>query len=119
MLDTNPHAYEILSYGNVAQLLQDGIVLHTFNIGGTGQRSIASPATFECNSSGGSTTICQINVPEVGVFNFDPGAFFGIYGFDGVWFADGGRTVYFGMSHWLPYNVFWHRVDLVRAEDPA
>lgn len=33
--------------------------------------------------------------------------------------ADGGRTVYFGMSHWLPYNVFWHRVDLVRAEDPA
>jgi hypothetical protein len=33
--------------------------------------------------------------------------------------ADGGRTVYFGMSHWLPYNVFWHRVDLVRADDPA
>lgn len=33
--------------------------------------------------------------------------------------ADEGRTVYFGMSHWLPYNVFWHRVDLVRAEDPA
>ena len=32
---------------------------------------------------------------------------------------DGGRTVYFGMSHWLPYNVFWHRVDLVRADDPA
>ncbi|MFN8520339.1 MAG: DUF4185 domain-containing protein [Chloroflexota bacterium] len=33
--------------------------------------------------------------------------------------ADGGRTVYFGMSHWLPYNVFWHRVDLVRAPAPA
>ncbi|MBX3029616.1 MAG: DUF4185 domain-containing protein [Chloroflexi bacterium] len=33
--------------------------------------------------------------------------------------ADGGRTIYFGLSHWLPYNVFWHRVDLVRAQDPA
>lgn len=33
--------------------------------------------------------------------------------------ADGGRTVYFAMSQWLPYNVFWYRVDLVRADDPA
>jgi hypothetical protein len=33
--------------------------------------------------------------------------------------ADGGRTVYFTLSQWLPYNVFWYRVDLVRADDPA
>ena len=76
VLDTNAHAYEILSYGNVAQLLQDGIVLHTFNIGGTGHRSIASPATFECNNSGGSTTSCTLNVQEVGVGRYggDPQA---------------------------------------------
>jgi hypothetical protein len=33
--------------------------------------------------------------------------------------ADGGRTVYFGLSQWLPYNVFWYRVDLVRADEQA
>ena len=33
--------------------------------------------------------------------------------------ADEGRTVYFGLSQWLPYNVFWYRADVVRAGDPA
>ena len=28
-----------------------------------------------------------------------------------------GRTVYFTMSQWGPYNVFWMRADLVRAHD--
>ena len=29
--------------------------------------------------------------------------------------ADGGRTVYFTISQWGPYNVFWYRADLVSA----
>lgn len=29
--------------------------------------------------------------------------------------ADGGRTVYFSLSLWGPYNVFWYRVSLVRS----
>lgn len=33
--------------------------------------------------------------------------------------AEGGRTIHFGLSEWLPYNVFWYRADLVRADDPA
>ena len=27
----------------------------------------------------------------------------------------GGRTIYFTLSKWGPYNVFWYRADLVRA----
>jgi Domain of unknown function (DUF4185) len=27
--------------------------------------------------------------------------------------ADGGRTIYFALSKWGPYNVFWYRADLV------
>lgn len=76
VLDTNPHSYEVLSYGNIAFLLQDGVLLHTFNVSGTGQRSIASPTTVENNNSGGSTTSCTINVQEVGVCRYggDPRA---------------------------------------------
>jgi hypothetical protein len=29
--------------------------------------------------------------------------------------ADGGKTVYFALSLWGPYNVFWYRVQLDRA----
>lgn len=29
--------------------------------------------------------------------------------------ADGGRTIYFTLSLWGPYNVFWFSVDLVKA----
>ncbi|MBA2718303.1 MAG: DUF4185 domain-containing protein [Chloroflexi bacterium] len=29
--------------------------------------------------------------------------------------SDGGRTVYFGLSIWGPYNVFWYRARLDRA----
>jgi hypothetical protein len=29
--------------------------------------------------------------------------------------ADGGRTVYFALSLWGPYNVFWYRAQLVKA----
>lgn len=32
------------------------------------------------------------NVPEKGVYNWDPGAHFGIYRLDGFWFADGGQS---------------------------
>ncbi|WP_238012263.1 DUF4185 domain-containing protein [Dactylosporangium sp. AC04546] len=30
--------------------------------------------------------------------------------------ADGGRTIYFALSVWGPYNVFWYRADLVRSD---
>ena len=33
--------------------------------------------------------------------------------------ADGGRVIWFGLSEWLPYNVFWYRAELVRAEEPG
>ncbi len=29
--------------------------------------------------------------------------------------SDGGRRIYFTLSLWGPYNVFWFSVDLVRA----
>jgi hypothetical protein len=29
--------------------------------------------------------------------------------------ANGGRTIYFTLSKWGPYNVFWYRADLVKA----
>jgi hypothetical protein len=29
--------------------------------------------------------------------------------------ADGGKTVYFALSLWGPYNVFWYRASLVKA----
>ena len=29
--------------------------------------------------------------------------------------ADDGRTVYFALSLWGPYNVFWYRAALVKA----
>jgi len=70
VIDTNPHVYEILIYGNVAFLLQDGKLLHTFNVTGAGHRSIASPITVENNNSGGSTTSCQLNVLEVAVCRY-------------------------------------------------
>ncbi|MBX3068538.1 MAG: DUF4185 domain-containing protein [Cryobacterium sp.] len=28
--------------------------------------------------------------------------------------ADGGKTIYFGLSIWNPYNVFWYRAELVK-----
>jgi hypothetical protein len=28
--------------------------------------------------------------------------------------SDGGRTIYFALSKWDPYNVFWYRAELVR-----
>lgn len=28
--------------------------------------------------------------------------------------ADGGKTIYFTLSEWGPYNVFWYRADLVK-----
>ncbi|MGZ0152946.1 DUF4185 domain-containing protein [Kribbella sp. WER1] len=28
--------------------------------------------------------------------------------------ANGGRTIYFSISQWGPYNVFWYRADLVK-----
>lgn len=30
--------------------------------------------------------------------------------------ADGGRTIFFALSVWGPYNVFWYRADLVRSD---
>lgn len=30
--------------------------------------------------------------------------------------ADGGRTIYFTLSLWGPYNVFWYRAELVKAD---
>jgi hypothetical protein len=30
--------------------------------------------------------------------------------------ADGGRTIYFTLSLWDPYNVFWYKADLVRRD---
>jgi hypothetical protein len=30
--------------------------------------------------------------------------------------TDGGRTIYFALSVWDPYNVFWYRADLVRSD---
>jgi Domain of unknown function (DUF4185) len=30
--------------------------------------------------------------------------------------ADGGRTIYFTLSLWNPYNVYWYRADLVRSD---
>ncbi len=30
--------------------------------------------------------------------------------------ADGGRTIYFTLSRWDPYNVFWYRADLVKQK---
>jgi hypothetical protein len=33
--------------------------------------------------------------------------------------ADEGRTIWFGLSEWLHYNVFWYRADLILAEDAA
>lgn len=32
--------------------------------------------------------------------------------------ANGGRTIYFSISQWGPYNVFWYRADLVK-QPPA
>jgi hypothetical protein len=29
--------------------------------------------------------------------------------------ANGGRTIYFTISQWDPYNVFWYRADLVKT----
>jgi hypothetical protein len=29
--------------------------------------------------------------------------------------ANHGRTIYFSLSKWGPYNVFWYRADLVKA----
>jgi hypothetical protein len=29
--------------------------------------------------------------------------------------ADGGRTIYFTVSEWDPYNVFWYRAELVKG----
>jgi len=26
--------------------------------------------------------------------------------------SDGGRTIYFGLSIWDPYNVFWYKAEL-------
>jgi hypothetical protein len=31
---------------------------------------------------------------------------------DARYVADGGRTIYFGLSIWDPYNVFWYRAEL-------
>jgi hypothetical protein len=28
--------------------------------------------------------------------------------------TDGGRTIYFALSVWDPYNVYWYKADLVR-----
>ncbi len=33
--------------------------------------------------------------------------------------ANDGRTIWFGLSEWLPYNVFWYRAELVVADDRA
>lgn len=71
VVDTNPHAYEIIAYGNVALLLQDGALLHTFNVGGLGgSKSLNLPPTFECINSGGSTTLCQLYVFETSVCRY-------------------------------------------------
>lgn len=32
------------------------------------------------------------NVPEQGIWNWDPGAHFGLYGMDGFWWSDGNKT---------------------------
>lgn len=31
--------------------------------------------------------------------------------------SDGGRTIYFTLSKWGPYNVYWYRADLKKRED--
>ena len=31
--------------------------------------------------------------------------------------ANHGRTIYFTLSKWGPYNVFWSRADLVKKGD--
>lgn len=42
----------------------------------------------------------------------------GLYGpfMNPRYLENGGRTVYFTLSLWDPYNVFWMKVDLVKAE---
>lgn len=33
--------------------------------------------------------------------------------------GDGGRTIYFGLSIWDPYNVFWYKAELTKSDQSA
>ena len=33
--------------------------------------------------------------------------------------ADDGKTIYFGLSLWEPYNVFWYKAGLVTNDESA
>ena len=78
--------------------------LMTYTDGGQGSASIREAAAPWGPWSDDHTLLSQAQVP-------------GLYApfMSSAYTANHGRTIYFTLSKWGPYNVFWYRADLVKA----
>jgi hypothetical protein len=78
--------------------------LMTYTDGGEGSAAIREAAAPWGPWSEAKTLLSQAQVPGLYAPFMSP-----------AYTANHGRTIYFTLSKWGPYNVFWYRADLVKA----
>jgi hypothetical protein len=75
----------------------------TYTDGGAASASIREAAAPWGPWSDATTLLSQAEVPGLYAPYMSP-----------EYTANDGRTIYFTLSKWGPYNVFWYRADLVK-----